>query len=518
LNEISGRSFSTLSQYPVFPWVLTDYSSEELRLENPTVYRDFSKSIGAGKKNPEDLISYYQETSGFDTQGYHFAIHYSSPANVLHYLIRLEPFTQCHWKLNRGFDNANRIFHNIGVSWNSSGLADMKELIPEFFYFPEFLKNGNCLDFGQRITGQAIDDVVLPQWCHENEREFVRIHRQALESSQVSAQISFWIDLIFGVSQRGQPAIDSLNLYKPKSYDTFLKDRKLNEIDMLEIREFGQTPKQLFSRKHPLRNQKDESKYLFFNSMDCFTSQQLISCDYAISCIFETDDKSARDGLVYVPMWNRRLLSSGYNIQWGLSDGSLKFTNTKNQDEFLFSDLHKGRITCLGASRDGRTLVLGGDDDVLSVWRIQHRSNQNAPVLSHYGLLVGHYGAIRNLALAEEFGVVVSYSDKNVVIVWDLNRLCASFFMSGFEDDVTAVDVDRDTGDIVVCCSSAIYVWDINGKFIAMSRVHNSKITCAKILSPLDVDNANMSNLIITGHEDGAIRLWSLALAPLISI
>ena len=30
-------------QYPVFPWVLTDYTSRELDLEDSKVYRDLSK-------------------------------------------------------------------------------------------------------------------------------------------------------------------------------------------------------------------------------------------------------------------------------------------------------------------------------------------------------------------------------------------------------------------------------------------------------------------------------------------
>ena len=47
LNTIAGRTYNDLSQYPVFPWILRDYKSEELDLKNPDVYRDLSKPIGA---------------------------------------------------------------------------------------------------------------------------------------------------------------------------------------------------------------------------------------------------------------------------------------------------------------------------------------------------------------------------------------------------------------------------------------------------------------------------------------
>jgi len=39
LNREAGRSFKDLTQYPVFPWIIQDYSSPTLDLSNPAVYR-----------------------------------------------------------------------------------------------------------------------------------------------------------------------------------------------------------------------------------------------------------------------------------------------------------------------------------------------------------------------------------------------------------------------------------------------------------------------------------------------
>ena len=77
---------------------------------------------------------------------FHYGSHYSSSAGVLHYMLRVEPFTTLHIKLQSGrFDCADRQFHSIPSSWDSSYLkgGDVKELIPEFFYFPDFLVNSN---------------------------------------------------------------------------------------------------------------------------------------------------------------------------------------------------------------------------------------------------------------------------------------------------------------------------------------------------------------------------------------
>ena len=56
LNTISGRTYQDLNQYPVFPWILTNYESDSLDINDPTNYRDLSKPIGALNKNREELF------------------------------------------------------------------------------------------------------------------------------------------------------------------------------------------------------------------------------------------------------------------------------------------------------------------------------------------------------------------------------------------------------------------------------------------------------------------------------
>lgn len=54
----------------------------------------------------------------------------------------------------------------------------------------------------------ALDDVVLPPWCHGDSREFIRLHRQALECDYVSSHLHEWIDLVFGCKQQGEDAVN----------------------------------------------------------------------------------------------------------------------------------------------------------------------------------------------------------------------------------------------------------------------------------------------------------------------
>ena len=47
LNGISGRSFKDITQYPVFPWIISDYNSNQIQTNDYFNFRDLSKTIGA---------------------------------------------------------------------------------------------------------------------------------------------------------------------------------------------------------------------------------------------------------------------------------------------------------------------------------------------------------------------------------------------------------------------------------------------------------------------------------------
>lgn len=54
LNTLAGRGYSDLTQYPVFPWVLADYDSENLDLSDPKTFRKLDKPMGCQTLEGED--------------------------------------------------------------------------------------------------------------------------------------------------------------------------------------------------------------------------------------------------------------------------------------------------------------------------------------------------------------------------------------------------------------------------------------------------------------------------------
>ncbi|XP_055486139.1 neurobeachin-like protein 2, partial [Leucoraja erinacea] len=264
LNTIAGRTYNDLSQYPVFPWIICDYTSEELDVNNPSVFRDLTRPIGVvndkhAKDVKEKFESFEDPTGNIDK--FHYGTHYSNAAGVMHYMIRTEPFTTLHIQLQSSrFDCADRQFHSIPAAWQVrvDNPVDVKELTPEFFYFPEFLENQNGFDLGcLQMTNENVADIVLPKWASSPE-DFIYKHRKALESEHVSANLHDWIDLIFGYKQRGPAAVEALNVFYYCTYegavdlDAIADETERKALEGI-ISNFGQTPCQLLKEPHPPR-------------------------------------------------------------------------------------------------------------------------------------------------------------------------------------------------------------------------------------------------------------------------
>ncbi|KAM9388398.1 neurobeachin isoform 1-T1 [Phaethornis superciliosus] len=283
LNTIAGRTYNDLNQYPVFPWVLTNYESEELDLTLPGNFRDLSKPIGA--LNPKRAVFYaerYETWEDDQTPPYHYNTHYSTSTSTLAWLVRIEPFTTFFLNANDGkFDHPDRTFSSVARSWRNSqrDTSDVKELIPEFYYLPEMFVNSNGYNLGIREDEVVVNDVDLPPWAKKPE-DFVRINRMALESEFVSCQLHQWIDLIFGYKQRGPEAVRALNVFHYLTYEgsvnldsitdpvlreipeayfirdphTFLLTKDFIKAMEAQIQNFGQTPSQLLIEPHPPRS------------------------------------------------------------------------------------------------------------------------------------------------------------------------------------------------------------------------------------------------------------------------
>ena len=534
LNTLAGRSYNDLMQYPVFPWVLSSYTSEELDLSNPKTFRDFSKPMGAQTDHRlEQYKKRFQDwdDAGTDSPPYHYGTHYSSAMIVSSYLVRLEPFTQHFLHLQGGyFDLPDRMFHSIAEAWESSSrnnMADVRELIPEFFYLPEFLENKNKFDFGTKQNGETLNDVVLPPWAKGDTREFIRVHREALESDYVSANLHKWIDLIFGFRQQGEAAEECHNTFHHLFYegnvDIFsIEDPLQRNATIGFINNFGQIPKQLFKKPHPAKkfNQLGNngveisgaslnSKIFFHNLKNlCPSTAPIKQLKGPVGEIYSSEK------MVYAVEQNKVLVPEHPNryLAWGFSDQSFRLGNYDSdkpiyicEPDYLVGEV----LTCI--CPNSRLVLTAGTSTVVCVWIYNLKLKQLQ--LKHS--LYGHTDAVTCLAASLVWGVAVSGSRDKTVIIWDISKYDYVKTLSIHSGPVAAVDINELNGNIVSCAGSWLYVWDINGMAIAsvdtaLSSVETTQMGQILCVTQSQLNEWDRENVVITGGKDGIVRMWSV--------
>ncbi|XP_056639814.1 WD repeat and FYVE domain-containing protein 3 isoform X1 [Diorhabda sublineata] len=541
LNTLAGRSYNDLMQYPVFPWILADYDSEELDLNDPNTFRDFTKPMGS--QSSERLEQFKKRFKEWDdphgeTPPYHYGTHYSSAMIVCSYLVRLEPFTQHFLRLQGGhFDLADRMFHSVKEAWLSASkhnMADVKELIPEFFYLDEFLCNSNQFDLGVKQNGVSLGNVILPPWAKQDTREFIRVHRQALECDFVSQNLHHWIDLIFGYKQQGQPAVDAVNVFHHLFYegnvDIYNIDDPLKKNATIGfINNFGQIPKQLFKKPHPCKKMYGNNnrssvidtgslvqaftlpqpEKLFFHHLDNLrpSLQPIKELKNSVGQILHVDRS------VLAVEQNKVLMPPTYNkyVAWGFADHSLRIGNYESDKAVFVSEnvvQNNGEILACVCPCP-KTIVTAGTSSVVTIW--QYEARRKTMTIKHS--LYGHTDAITCLASSPAYNVIISGSRDCSAIIWDLSRGVFVRQLRGHAGPVAAVAVNDLTGDIATCAATWLHVWSINGDDLANVNTcvgtadRMQQILCVAFSQTHEWDSLNV---IMTGSTDGVTRMWSI--------
>ena len=442
LNILSGRSFNDLSKYPVFPLILL--FSDKLDFTDRSLFRDLSKPIGAlGKKRLENLIKNYNEIDEPNEKCL-YRTHFSSPILVCGFLIRIEPFTTLHIAFqDKKFDKANRLFSTYQFNLEES--SDFRELIPEFFSFPEFLVNSNKFDFGKNIN-----DVTLPGWAKSPDH-FIRMNSRALESEIVSETLNKWVDLMFGINRN---SFDALNVFHPNVYletkPSSPEESRLLEDHVLNI---GCYPLQIFQSPCPQRG-------------------PLLSSNDFSKKRFETNETAIRFRKQVIVLDNMKIfntMSEQCFVVEGMSFGDIievsKLYNLvifakKNDATLSMYDMISAKLKILtlastmihcGSVIGGRYVALGVSDCSIKLFKL--------PSLSSFKTSSYHSSSIVAIAGSCEVGLMVSIDAENKLIFENL-------YESGFIRSLTLSKSD-DTPFLCVFKS---------GKVIVILRNENNTI------------------------------------------
>ena len=315
LNIFSGRSFNDLSQYPVFPWLITNYTDESKEISIKNDLRNLNIPIGMLdlsekselrketfietyesvkndlkemfpdfnyqdyiKKGDEYLDNYRtkklkkdENTIEFSQIPYFYGSHYSNATYVSHFLVRTFPYSYISIEIQgEGFDDPDRLFTSMEKTFQSTSTLkdDVRELIPEFYSIPEIFLNKNNLNLDQNRSDAnnnivIINDVKLPLWSDNNSILFVIQLRRYLENHNIINNLNKWIDLIFGVAQRGEKAEENHNIFQSHTYDKIVKINNIKDTDsrnaLMRLYEMGVNPFQIFDTESKNKNKSNSN-------------------------------------------------------------------------------------------------------------------------------------------------------------------------------------------------------------------------------------------------------------------
>ncbi|XP_017773305.1 PREDICTED: neurobeachin isoform X3 [Nicrophorus vespilloides] len=548
LNTIAGRTYNDLNQYPIFPWVLTNYESKELDLSQPNNYRDLSKPIGA--LNPSRRAYFEDRYNTWEHESippFHYGTHYSTASFVLNWLIRTEPLTTMFLALQGGkFDHPDRLFSSVALSWKNSqrDTSDVKELIPEFFFLPEMFVNSNHYRLGNQDDGSIVDDVELPPWANSPE-EFVRINRMALESEFVSCQLHQWIDLIFGYKQRGPEAIRATNVFYYLTYEgnvdmDSVNDKVMKEAIENQIRNFGQTPSQLLMEPHTPRSSAMHLSPMMFSAIpdDVCMTMKFLSNSPICHISANTYPQLALPSVVTVTMhqqfavnrWNSGYAAiaqspsyaespqnQGANLPLSM-DPILSQTNNSTNPMLRrhlgdnFSQNLRIRSNCFVTTVDSKFLVACG------FWDNSFRvfSTESAKIVQ---IVFGHYGVVTCLSRSEcnitSDCYIASGSADCTVLLWHWNARTQTIVgegevptpratLTGHEQPVSSVVISAELGLVV------------SGSYSGPVLVHTTFGDLLRSLDPpngfASPENIAMSRegVIVVNYEKGNIAAFTI--------
>uniref|UniRef100_A0A3B5L6U0 Uncharacterized protein n=1 Tax=Xiphophorus couchianus TaxID=32473 RepID=A0A3B5L6U0_9TELE len=474
LNNLADRSCNDLSQYPVFPWVIADYTSTQLDLANSDTFRDLSKPIGA--LNQERLDRLLARYGGMPEPRFIYGSHYSSPGYVLFYLVRVTPEHMLCLQNGR-FDHADRMFNSISETWKNclEGATDFKELIPEFYRNDSsFLENRLSLDLGRKQNGTLVGDVLLPPWASDAS-DFLKKHQLALESQYVSEHLHEWIDLVFGFKQRGSEAVEAHNVFHPLTYEGGMDCDSIEDTDqriamLTQILEFGQTPKQLFTSPHPQRITPRFQNLTWSSSVNS-----------AVGELSPGNDSSFED-----------LTEESRKMAWA-NMGTLKRISSHK--------IHKEAVTGIAVTRDGASVFSTSQDSTLKMFSKELKEFQRSVSFSNMALS-------SCLMLADGKTVLCSSWDNNVYF-YSIPYGRRQDTLMGHDDAVSEM-CWFDNKLYTASWDSTVKVWQCSSKNQPSNKKNTFELL-AELEHDAGVNTVGLNpagTLLASGCKDGTVTIW----------
>ena len=549
LNLFANRSYMDLSQYPIFPWILNKYSSpikiekdcyeaslyyeynqkrkndninddiddfdisnNSMEIEDKYIkkqkiyenynYRDMKLPMGMmelslkGKKRKEEFIEKYNDMvenqEDHLDKPFYYGSNYSNAFFVCNFLMRLFPFTHISIELQGKLDDPNRLFLSVKNSFeNSTELqGDVRELIPEFFYFPEMFLNINDINLGKIENGIPVYNVNTP--CFNNAYAFSEIMNRILNGDCMSRIINEWINLIFGYQVLGKESENAKNIYSQKSYQENINlDLIEDKINFLSSAEYGLIPTQLLNKecqkrkkKKDIKKEKEISEFnsLYINKLKIIKIKNDTSLEKKMKNIF----------------------------------GDKKIIKENNKNEILHIEIFEENKLMILYDNNivTKNEISSSSEDIINIYKLKRFENKISNIfLKHINNKTFKFCQEgKNLIVGGFYDgkIEIIYLDENIEIKKDI------IYPFSEEEPILCIELINDEDYLFLgntMGNIAIYKIDWEKEsYILYKKIFNQKMSISDININLDL------NILATSSIKGVINLYTWPLCKLFRV
>ena len=475
INLFSNRSLNDLSQYPIFPMLYNELKEIEhpRDMNEPIGFQEVSNDSKERKKLIIDSYNYEDGEEEDEESKFYFTIFPSNITYTCNYLIRVVPYSFISIEYQGdGFDDPNRLFFSINYTLRNTlnQRSDLRELIPEIFYFPPLFYNENELQLNKTSDGHEIDCVSIQDWNEDPLRKyiFIRDIRNSLEKEE---NINLWIDLMF--NKKREYNENNERYYNKNSIINFENNPDILNDDLaMQSFDFGVLPFKIFNEKlfpkNPKITENLEKEICKYNE-DKFIDEH-------IYCLCEEKYSFICKGKNFIDNKYLEIINNikKHNTDWLYKFFVQKFNN--NQEEYnnnlylfigdVFGNLYVYNKNCKVQTINNNYKEI--KEKNLDKYYLEKIKNGEFNLMK---ILRDHSNEITYIDYNPRLNLVVDYALDGYINIYTMPTLKLIHVIQtkdfGIKEQINFLILISNPFPMITCiCKQNLFVFDINGKLI----------------------------------------------------
>jgi WD40 repeat protein/serine/threonine protein kinase len=177
-----------------------------------------------------------------------------------------------------------------------------------------------------------------------------------------------------------------------------------------------------------------------------------------------------------------------------LENAPLTLFDTSAGERLRNFTTHPGVAICVSGSPDGMSVASGGSDRCLRVWDMERGECTQT--------LQGHEAFVSGVAWHPSGERIITASADGTARVWDIAQQRCVQILEAHRGPIRDLMMTPD-GHVALSAGQdgSVGVWDVfEGNLLCLLRGHSGAVTSVALIG----------NTVVTGGEDGTVRLWGL--------